>query len=1343
MTRLNRTVKRMAVLLVIVVLTLAVGSMLVFQSGWFQERVRARILRELEDGTGGRVELGNFSFDWRTLEATVAPLILHGTESGAEPPLVRIEKATIGLRIISALERRVDLASVRLDRPAFYIAIYPDGSNNFPVPSGGRTRTSWAEDFVNLAVRRYEVIGGVVEFDARTLPINLRGEDLRLAARYEIATKRYVGELASHRVHMALAVATPAELDLAATFALERDRLSFSRLRVATGQSRADLTGSLTDLRAPTGKFRVKALVAARDAAYTFSLPLQPTGSATAEGTLSVYLGATPNFTLDVNATARGLGYIRDRVNIRDATASGGVVWNPEGVTVKGLQVEALDARFTGNTALTTDLAFHLGGNYEGLKLSAAANAVTARTIPWNAILNGAITLDTGKRGSDVRIDLDALVNPVAGVPSLDGHVGVHYDQQAANRAEMLRFDDSRLTTGSTTIEFSGTPGESLDVRARSSNLDDVVPAFALLDWKIPQPVPIKEIRGEVSVNGTLSGALDNLRFHGDASLAKASVQGHAMDRLAATVDASAKDISLRGLDFARGSLQVQGDVAVTARDGSFADGAIAARLDVHNASLPELLKEAGIASDVRGTATVSGRVSGTVKSPDIDATVDVAQAAALGEQFERVRGNVRYANDLVRFDRVEATLGAGRIAASGSYQAAGQAGRFDWKHGDLRLAADARGVAIGRVAWLRSLSSNVEGNLDGKFSLRARLDPDSFSLSELNGEGSARRLTVFSEPLGDITATAMTRGTGLTLQASAKFLEASLHGEGTWKLEGDMPGSATLQFSRLTIAALHDLVMLGASEKEKSAAPPFEGFLEGGATVNVPLRKLDQFQAEAKIETVQFAQSPSKAPRKDKDLPVENIVLRNAQPVVVDISSREARVRSAIFVARDTNLEVTGAIPLNAPAAADLTIKGGINLAILQLLNPDLEARGEAAVNASIRGSVRNPQVNGRLELKNAALYLNGLPSGIDSAKGVILFDRNRATIDTLVAETGGGRVALSGFLEFATPLIYRLQADVRQVRVRYPEDVSTTGNAQLSLYGTSEASTLSGTLTLTRAAISARADLGKLLAASTRPGAAQETNEYLNGVRFDVRIQSAPNMQLETSLTRDVQASADLRLRGTPTRPVLLGQITVNSGEVQVFGNRYSINRGEIRFLNPVRIEPTLDVNLETSTRGITVNVSLSGSPQKLNVNYSSDPPLQSRDIIALLAVGRDPSTTARASDFSTATNTTNFGDAGGILGQAVSEQLSNSLQRFFGASRLKIDPTMTGVDNLPEARLTFEQQVSRDINVTYITNLNRTQEQIVRLQWDLSPRWSAIAVRDSNGLFGVDLQFRKRFK
>jgi translocation and assembly module TamB len=204
------------------------------------------------------------------------------------------------------------------------------------------------------------------------------------------------------------------------------------------------------------------------------------------------------------------------------------------------------------------------------------------------------------------------------------------------------------------------------------------------------------------------------------------------------------------------------------------------------------------------------------------------------------------------------------------------------------------------------------------------------------------------------------------------------------------------------------------------------------------------------------------------------------------------------------------------------------------------------------------------------------------------------------------------------------------------------------------------------------------------------------------------------------------------------------VNQGEIQLFGNRYTVDRGDIRFLNPVKIEPTFDMDLETKARGIVVNISFSGTLQKLNVNYSSDPPLQSREIIALLAVGRNPTALGSTASGEVATSSSSGLEAGGgLLGEAISAQLSSRIQRFFGASRVKIDPTVTGVDNLPQARLTVEQQVSREITVTYITNLNRTQEQMVQFEWDFSSHWSAIAVRQDNGLFGIDFQYRKRFK
>ncbi len=247
------------------------------------------------------------------------------------------------------------------------------------------------------------------------------------------------------------------------------------------------------------------------------------------------------------------------------------------------------------------------------------------------------------------------------------------------------------------------------------------------------------------------------------------------------------------------------------------------------------------------------------------------------------------------------------------------------------------------------------------------------------------------------------------------------------------------------------------------------------------------------------------------------------------------------------------------------MAIHGSVNLSVLQLLNPDLLAKGDATVQASVRGALNDPQLTGRMEVKNASLYLADLPTGIDNVNGSVFFDRNRATIDKLTADTGGGTVSLTGFVEFGSALVYRLQAVGQKVRIRY-EEIGITLDARLALNGTSDSSTVSGVMTINRATVGPRVDLGQLLTAAAKPVPAPESNDYLRGMQFDVRIESAPNFELQTSLTHDVETEVDLHLRGTPLRPALLGTISVDQGEIEVFGNRYTIDRGDIRFVNAV---------------------------------------------------------------------------------------------------------------------------------------------------------------------------------
>jgi translocation and assembly module TamB len=903
--------------------------------------------------------------------------------------------------------------------------------------------------------------------------------------------------------------------------------------------------------------------------------------------------------------------------------------------------------------------------------------------------------------------------------------------QQATGEVSL---EPSYLATVTSRLDMSGTLDKKIQIQFRSTDLDDVLPALAMLDPNAPKQLPLKLNGGVATASGSVAGRLENPQFEGQASVTNGVVEGHAFDKFSADLSASKTAVSASHFTISRGMTEITGNVNIGARNGSFDDASISGQAAVRNADLQELAKEAGSTIQVSGTAAGTVHFSGSVRAPQADVALDVQKPAAFGEQLDRLRANVQVTPEAITVAGGDAIDGPGRLRFSGNYRHPAN----DWKSGEAEVQLAAQNLPAKRVDALSRLAPRLDARLTADIRGRLKVANGQVSLTSADGSASAQAVTLDGQPLGEVAVMGSTSGTTASITANGKLRDASFEGQGSWKLEGDEPGSANVRFSRISVESLHQLAMDTGAAPQSQEELPFDGFLQGRATVSFDLRRPQDVRAEVTLDTVELDPKANQARR--LGVQAQDIVLKNSQPVVVALTSREARIVSAKFSARDTSLEAKGVIPFGAGAGVDLSVNGSVNLIILQLLNPNLLANGAATVQASLQGTLSNPSLNGRLEIKGASLYLNDIATGVDNANGVVRFDRDRAIIDKLTAETGGGMASFGGFIEFGQVLTYRLQAQAKQVRVRFPEELSNSFDADLTLTGTSDASTLAGTLTLNRTVLNPNTDLAQLLAAAAKPAPANPApNDYLRGMSFNIRIEGAPNLELQTSLTRDVQASVDLRLRGTLARPILSGIIDVNQGEVQLFGNKYTIDRGEIRFQNPLRIDPILDMQLETRARGITVTVSVTGTMQKLNMNFSSDPPLKQSEIINLLALGRAPSdvsafgNTATASAFSGATD----------LGQALSSQLSNRYQRFFGASRVKIDPTMTGVDTLPQARLTWEEQVSKDVTFTYITNLNRTQEQIVRVEWDLDKNWSAVALRDANGLFGVDFQYRKRFK
>jgi translocation and assembly module TamB len=475
------------------------------------------------------------------------------------------------------------------------------------------------------------------------------------------------------------------------------------------------------------------------------------------------------------------------------------------------------------------------------------------------------------------------------------------------------------------------------------------------------------------------------------------------------------------------------------------------------------------------------------------------------------------------------------------------------------------------------------------------------------------------------------------------------------------------------------------------------------------------------------------------------NVVLRNEGPVSVQIADGTARIELLRLTGRDTNFVVAGTLPFQADKQVNLKVNGTLDLAALRSLSSVTTITGQSTIDASLAGTLSSPKLAGLVHVHNAAISAANIPNGLSDVNGTIIFDNDRATLQQLTGHTGGGNVSVSGFVNFGHgPWLYRLEAAVDQARFRYGGGVSVTLDSRLNWTGTSSSSLISGTASISRAVISANTEVGNLLAAmAVPPAAGADSSGILAGLHFDVHVQSAPNLELSTALGRDIEGDIDLRLRGTPERPVLLGSITADQGDVKVFGTKYTLNRGDISFTNPVKIDPVLNLDLQTQARGIIVDVTLTGTLSRLNVNYRSDPPLQPREIIALLTVGRTPTLAANVPSSQAAneitalqTNTT------GVIGQALTPS-SSRLSKLFGVTNIKIDPLVQGITNTPQTRLTLEQQISRQITVTYITNLAQTSEQIFRVEWAFSPQYSVVAIRDDNGEFGIDIQYRRRFR
>ncbi|MGI8743141.1 MAG: translocation/assembly module TamB domain-containing protein [Bryobacteraceae bacterium] len=928
-----------------------------------------------------------------------------------------------------------------------------------------------------------------------------------------------------------------------------------------------------------------------------------------------------------------------------------------------------------------------------------------------------------------------------------------HFDRLLANvdfADQLVRLSQAELTAGTAKIDLNGTfqhPRESFSTGTIQAHLaSNQVQLDQFQNIKKRRP----DLAGLVQLNGDVTAKLSEVKgkseflvssVNANASGRGIRMEGENLGNFTATAQTTGLTVNYRvNSDFAGSNIRVNGQ---TRLEGEYPTTATAS---ISGLPVERVLAVAG-RKDIpaKGILSANAQVSGTLDNPQGSGDLSLSKAVLYDEALDQLHARLTYASQLVDVPMLEVTAGPNRIDFSGSFNHP----QGDFKNGSLRFHLASNQIHLAQLKALQKARPGLAGilqlNADATATLKAP-EPSrdrqgavpQLLFSNLDANVSATGIEMNKKRFGDLTAKAATQGQNLLFNLDSDFAKSAIHGSGHAQLSGDYPLSAQLNFSNVTYSALQPFL----GPEGAGVRPTFDALAEGNVKIDGPALKADELTGHLQLSKLQLWTIPRTGP----GVTTRRITIQNAGPIALTLNKSILNVQSAHLTGPSTDVNMTGSIVLRDPRPLNLQVNANTNLSLLQDFDRDIYSSGVVALNAGVRGSVARPIINGQMELKNASFNMVDLPNGLSNANGTIVFNGTSASVRNLTAESGGGKVTLSGFTGFGGGVLnYSLRGNAADVRVRY-QGISLVSNAAVNLTGTSDRSVLSGTVTLNRLSFNPKSDFGSFLSKSAPPETAgAPSSGPLSGMKLDVRIRTATDVAVQTALAQNLQADADLTLRGTLDSPGMVGRVNVTSGRLIFFGTNYDVNDGSIAFYNPFKIDPILNVDLETKTQGVDVILNVSGPINNMKLTYRSDPPLQFNEIVGLLAAGQTPTSdpTILANQPAPPPQSLQQMGESAIVSQAVATPVADRLQRVFGVSKLKIDPAFTAGSALPTARLTLQQQVAQNITFTYITDLSQSNSQIIRVEWALSPQWSAVATRDENGRFGVDFFYKKQFR
>ncbi|HUQ48277.1 MAG TPA: translocation/assembly module TamB domain-containing protein [Gemmatimonadaceae bacterium] len=343
------------------------------------------------------------------------------------------------------------------------------------------------------------------------------------------------------------------------------------------------------------------------------------------------------------------------------------------------------------------------------------------------------------------------------------------------------------------------------------------------------------------------------------------------------------------------------------------------------------------------------------------------------------------------------------------------------------------------------------------------------------------------------------------------------------------------------------------------------------------------------------------------------------------------------------------------------------VDLGVLEAFIPGFQrAHGQLVANVDVRGSVKQPVIDGQFRIKNGAMTLTRVGLALEQVTADVLLERDTVFIQRLSAETSRdrrGTLGVQGFVglaEYTNPVFaLRMQAKNFHV-VEKPGlaslDIST--DQDLTLTGPYKNATVTGAVRVDRGTIYIPELITKQIVDLSDPEFAGIVDTLLSRDRKllpETPSEFARNLTLENVA---VNIGDGVWLRSSEANVKLGGSLNVTLGRSPTTGDRsqlalegtlnavrgtyrltlvdpfvqptFDVESGSLRFFGTPDLNPTLDIRAihtirqptqrSANLRDIRVRVTIGGNLSKptLTLDNPDNLPLSQSDLLSYLITG-----------------------------------------------------------------------------------------------------------------------------